>query len=58
MRTFRCGDVVTGCPDHFIAPTEDALLATVERHLREVHRIPDIPADLLVLVQAQTRPAA
>lgn len=52
-----CGDVMPGCPAHFEADSEDALLAQVGEHAGAEHGVTDIPAEVLAQVRAAIRPA-
>lgn len=44
--TFRCEDAGANCPAVLEAPTEDALIAAIERHLTEVHAIREVTQTL------------
>lgn len=50
MYEFRCGSPV--CTTHFTAPTEDAMMAEVARHVLVTHRIAKPTKSLVAFVKA------
>lgn len=53
MKRFACGDVVPGCEDVFLGPTEDEVLAQAVEHAAAAHGMIDVPPETL----AQARSA-
>lgn len=54
MKVFRCGDVVPGCTTELRGADEEAVLAAVDRHARDVHGVvPD--DDLVAAVRGRVR---
>jgi predicted small metal-binding protein len=52
MYEFRCGSPV--CKTHFTAPTEDALMGQVARHVLEAHRIANPSRSLVQFLKDNT----
>ncbi|HET7325886.1 MAG TPA: DUF1059 domain-containing protein [Nocardioidaceae bacterium] len=57
MKSFRCGDVVTGCTASFVG-TEDEILTGVTEHARRDHRLEVLTPELVGQVRAAMQPAA
>jgi predicted small metal-binding protein len=55
MKQFACGDIVPGCTEQYQLPSEEAILAAVARHARDVHGLDDIPEDMIANVRARIR---
>lgn len=52
MKRFACGDVVPGCSARFSGTSEDAILAQVADHAREVHGVDQVTPDFRAQVVA------
>lgn len=52
MKSFACGDVMSGCGATFEAESERELLAAVAAHAREAHGVEHMTADVVNKVRA------
>lgn len=48
-----CGDVLPGCPAHFVSTEHDQLLAQVAEHARSVHGITDFTPEVRQAVEGK-----
>jgi predicted small metal-binding protein len=58
MKSFACGDVVTGCEATWVCSTDEEILAQVARHAQADHGLVEITDDLVEAVRANIRVAA
>jgi len=56
VKLFACGDIVPGCSEEYRLPTDEAILAAVARHAREVHGLDAIPDEMIAEVRSRIRP--
>ena len=55
MKQFACGDIVPGCPEEYRRDSDEAILAVVAEHAREVHGLDEIPDDMIAEVRSRIR---
>jgi predicted small metal-binding protein len=52
MKSFACGDVVTGCEAKWVCSTDEEILAQVARHAHVDHGLTELSDDLVEAVRA------
>lgn len=57
MKQFSCGDVIPGCPAHFLGETDDSILRQVAAHAARDHGVASLSPELVEQVVALVRPA-
>ncbi len=53
LKQFSCGDVVPGCADTFLAPTEQDILSAVAEHAGADHGLIEVPPSLVEQVRSR-----
>jgi predicted small metal-binding protein len=55
MSSFRCGDVIPGCPS-VLTGTETEILAELAEHVRDEHGLVELPPELAEAARSKLRP--